>query len=319
MNPSRSRASIQPDDRHKVSNIWSANADRTERMMTKVAVLGLGAMGARMANRLVQAGHEVTVYNRSATRVQPLVAAGARSAKTMRAAAEQADIVISVLTDDAAAKAVWLEETSGALHGMRAKTMAIECSTVTPDWIRQLGAAADDRDITLLDAPVVGSRPQAEAGQLIFLVGGKAEPIEGVVPILKVMGGAIHHVGDRGAGAWMKLAVNSLFGAQIAVLAELLGMLNKAGVSPDQAMQVLGKLPVTSPAANGVGGLMAAQKYAPMFPIDLVEKDFRYALTAADSIGSSLPAVSAVQRVYAKAQQEGRGNENISGVAALYL
>ncbi|MEO1338805.1 MAG: NAD(P)-binding domain-containing protein, partial [Myxococcota bacterium] len=93
-------------------------------MMTKVAVLGLGAMGARMANRLVQAGHEVTVYNRSATRVQPLVAAGARSAKTPRAAAEQADIVISVMTDDASARAVWLEETSGALHGMRAKTMA---------------------------------------------------------------------------------------------------------------------------------------------------------------------------------------------------
>ncbi|MEM7678870.1 MAG: NAD(P)-dependent oxidoreductase, partial [Myxococcota bacterium] len=264
-------------------------------------------------------GHDVTVYNRTPARTEPLVAANARAASSPREAVAQADVVFSILTDDSAAETVWLDETTGALQGLRASTIAVECSTVTPAWIQRLGAAADERQVTLLDAPVIGSRPQAEAGQLIFVVGGPASATETILPLLKAMGGAVHHAGQRSAGSWMKLAVNSLFGAQIAVLAELLGMLKKAGITPDQAMSMLSKLPVTSPAAAGVGSLIATQNYAPMFPIDLVEKDFRYALDAAASVDSSLPAVSAVQRVYAKAQEKGHGNENISAVAALYL
>ena len=287
--------------------------------MSKIAVIGLGAMGARMAQRLAQAGHQLTVYNRSPERAAPLVQAGATLADSPKAAAAGADIVLTMLTDDAAAAAVWLDEAAGAIAGISPGAVALECSTVTPAWIHRLGKALDSRQVGLLDAPVAGSRPQAEAGQLIFLLGGETAIVERMRPVLMSMGGAIHHVGDRGAGAWMKLAVNSLFGAQIALVGELLGMLARAGVAPERAMATLGELPITSPAAKGVGGLVVANKHAPLFPIDLVEKDFRYALSAARSVQAELPAVEAVHRIYESARQGGHGASNISAVAKLYL
>ena len=286
--------------------------------MTHIAFLGLGAMGSRMARRLLDAGHALTVYNRSAERAAPLVAAGAPHADTPRAAVADAEVVISMLSDDAAARAVWLDETDGAAAALRANAVALECSTVTPDWIQALDRSLRDRGITLLDTPVAGSRPQAEAGQLIFLVGGPAEGLDRIRPILSAMGGAIHHVGATGAGAWMKLAVNTLFSAQVAIVAELLGTLNKAGIPPDQGLAILGELPVASPAAKGVGGLMVARKFAPMFPIDLVEKDLRYTVAAGASVSSALPIAAAVQQVFATARRAGFGDDNISGVARLY-
>ncbi len=287
--------------------------------MTRIAILGLGAMGARMARRLIDAGHELTVYNRSPDRAESLVSLGAHRADTPKEAVGGAEVVLTMLTDDQAAKSVWLDEQTGILAGIAENTVALECSTVTPSWIRTLFAILEKRRVSLLDAPVAGSRPQAETGQLIFLIGGPGEALERVRPVIDVMAGSVHHVGPSGAGAWMKLAVNSLFGAQVAVVAELLGMLDKAGIPPDQAMSTLGQLPITSPAAKGVGGLIVAGKYDPLFPIDLVEKDFRYALEAANSVESTVPVTDAVHRVYVTALQAGHGEANINGVAKLYL
>ncbi len=287
--------------------------------MTRIAVIGLGAMGARMARRLLDAGHELTVYNRTPARAEALVAAGARRADTPKDAAAGAEVVLTMLTDDDVARRVWLDPETGIATSIPEGAVALECSTVTPGWIRSLHDALSARGVALVDAPVAGSRPQAEAGQLIFMVGGPAPTVERVRPILSVMGGAIHHAGDLGAGAWLKLAVNSLFGIQVAALGELLGLLSKAGIPPDKAMAVLGEVPVTSPAAKGIGGLIVAGRHAPLFPIDLVEKDFRYALLAGRDVGAELPAVEAGRRIYARAQEAGHGDANISGVAKLYL
>ena len=287
--------------------------------MTKIAALGLGAMGARMTQRLIEAGHDVTVYNRTPDRRAPLTALGARAAESPRAAVADADVVMTILTDNDAARAVWLDEVNGIVTAIRPQTVALECSTVTPEWTQTLNRALRARDVALLDAPVVGSRPQAEAGQLVFLVGGPATALERVQPLLSTMGNAVHHVGGSGAGTAMKLAVNGLFGAQIAVLGELLGLLQKSGIAPEAAMSVLGTLAVTSPAAKGVGGLIAAGRHAPLFPIDLVEKDFRYASAAGAAVGAQTPLMDAVRAVYANAQASGHGSDNISGVAKLYL
>ena len=224
-----------------------------------------------------------------------------------------------MLTDDDAARSVWLDDQTGLIGSIAPGTVALECSTVTPSWIETLDAALKAQRVELLDAPVAGSRPQAEAGQLIFLIGGPTAALERVRPLIEPMASAVHHVGGTGAGAWMKLAVNSLFGVQVAAVAELLGLLNRAGVAPDQAMNVLGQLPVTSPAAKGVGGLMVAGKFAPMFPIDLVEKDFRYTVAAGATVEGDLPTVDAVHKVFRRAQAAGHGADNISGVAKLYL
>lgn len=287
--------------------------------MTNVAILGLGAMGARMARRLIDAGHEVVVYNRTPERAQPLVERGARSAATPARAADGADIVISVVTDDNAARAIWLDAENGALQTLGANAVAVESSTVTPAWVEELNAAVTARDGTLLDAPVAGSRPQAEAGKLIYLVGGSAAGVDKVRSVFLCMGQAVHHVGDVGAGTVMKLAVNAIFGIQVAALSEMLGMVTRAGIALDKATELLGSMPITSPALKVVGSLIAAGKYAPMFPIDLVEKDFRYIVESARALGTTAPTAAAVQAVYAEAQGAGFGGDNIAGVAQLYL
>lgn len=284
--------------------------------MSNIAFLGLGAMGVRMARRLIDAGHTLVVYNRTAARAAPLTEVGATVADTPAEAVADADVVITMLTDDAAARSVWLDPTHGIITRIRPSAVALECSTVTPAWIQTLAEAIGGQ--SLLDAPVAGSRPQAEAGQLIFLVGGEAETLERARSLVEVMGSAIHHIGPTGAGAWMKLAVNSLFGVQVAVVAELLGMLKKAGLTPERSMEVLGALPVTSPAVMGVGGLMVAGRHAPLFPIDLVEKDFGYAIDAARSVDSRLPTVEATRQSYIDAQAAGHGGDNLSGVSKLF-
>jgi 3-hydroxyisobutyrate dehydrogenase len=191
----------------------------------RIAVLGLGAMGSRMAARLLGAGHQVSVYNRSAGPAHDLVAAGAVAGKTPRAAAEGAEIVIAMVRDNEASRAIWCDEQDGALRGFGAGAIAIESSTLTPGWVRELGAEVQQAGARFLDAPVVGSRPQADAGQLIHLVGGDADIFDRAKGVLSALGGAAHHVGPVGAGARLKLAVNALFGVQVAALAELLALL----------------------------------------------------------------------------------------------
>jgi len=285
-------------------------------MTMTVAVLGLGAMGTRMAQRLLGAGFEVRVFNRTATRCEPLVSAGATAHRTPADAARGADVVLSMVRDDQASERVWLEPDTGALQGMDTHAVAVECSTLSPAWVARLGAAASQRGVALVDAPVVGSRPQAEAGALVVLAGGAETSISTIEPVLAAVAGAVHHLGPVGRGCAMKLAVNALFGVQVAAVAELLAALRSAGIQPSDAMDVLGALAVCSPAAKGVGGLMVAERYAPQFPVELVDKDLGYALSLVPPGGA--PVVDATRGVFARATQAGLGHENLVAVAKLY-
>lgn len=283
-----------------------------------IAVLGLGAMGSRMAARLIEAGYPVTVYNRSDGRASELVAKGAAAGSTPREAARGASVVISCVRDDEAARAVWLDADRGALAAMEPGSLMVESSTLTPDCVRELSRAAATRGVGFVDAPVVGSRPQAEAGQLIYLVGGDSGPLARARPILERLGGAIHHVGPAGTGAAMKLAVNALFAIQIAALGELFAIVDRAGVEPAAALEILSALPVTSPAVKGAGGLIVTDNHAPMFPIELVEKDLGFVEELADRTGASAPTTAAAREVYARALAAGSGGLNITGVAKLF-
>ncbi|QCI79787.1 NAD(P)-dependent oxidoreductase [Hankyongella ginsenosidimutans] len=181
-----------------------------ETKMAKIAFLGLGAMGARMAARLLAAGHDLTVWNRTEGRAADMLAQGARWMPTPRAAADGQDIVFSMLRDDDAATEVWLGRT--ALDGLAEGAVGVECSTLSLPGIQRLAGAFAAAGRSFIDAPLAGSRPQAEAGSLIFLAGGEAADIEGVRPVLLAMGGALHHAGPTGAGCLAKLTVNALFG-----------------------------------------------------------------------------------------------------------
>lgn len=266
--------------------------------MTRVAVLGLGAMGRRMAERLVAAKLDVVTWTRSTATDAP------------RAAAAGADVVLSMLTDDRACREVWLTPDTGALFGLRAGSIAIESSTTTPAWALELRARVLDRGAEFLEAPVVGSRPQAEAGALVFLAGGAASSVERARPVLQAMGSTVHHVGETPAGAAAKLVANALFASQVAMLAELLA----GSLDPHRTLEALAPLPIMSPAAKTAGTAMLEKRFDPMFPLALVEKDIRYALAG----GSALPMTTQLLDVVSRANARGLAELNITALAKLY-
>ena len=285
--------------------------------MTKIAVLGLGAMGSRMAANLVQAGHQVTVWNRSPEAAAPLTTAGATQAATPRQAAAGAEFVMAMLRDNAASSQVWLDPDNGALAGMAEGAIAIESSTLTAEWVRELGAQLAGRGVSLLEAPVAGSRPQAESGQLVYLLGGDAGTAQRAEPLLKTMGSAIHHVGPLGAGALAKLATNTLLGIQVEVLAELVGMLERAGADVEATLKAVAATPVWSVVAQRAADSMLAGQFAPQFPVELIEKDFGYTVETAGS-EQAVPAIAAVRGVFRQGIERGLGKQHMTAVVRLF-
>ena len=286
--------------------------------MNKVAMLGIGAMGERMAKCLLRAGYQLAVYNRTAARTESLCSAGASGFSTPREAAAASDVIISMVTDDHASRQVWQHESEGALAAIGSGQVCVEMSTVTPDRVLKLAARVDAAGAGFIDAPVVGSRPQAESGQLVILAGGDPQVVSQVAHVFAAMAAATRHMGPVGAGAIAKLAVNFLYATQVAALAELLALSRQSGIEDARIASLLGALPVTSPAAAGALKLMAAGTYAPMFPIDLVVKDLGYFEALAAGRRSSAPVAAAVRRVYETASAAGFGGDNIHGVIKTY-
>jgi 3-hydroxyisobutyrate dehydrogenase len=286
--------------------------------MTTIAVLGLGAMGSRMAARLLGAGHRVHVYNRSRAPTAALASKGAIVAASPRDAARQADVVISMVADDDAARAIWLADKTGALHGLRDGAIAIESSTLTPGYAAELARAIEARGARFLAAPVIGSRPHAEAGKLTYLVGGSAQVLEQVRALLSQLGATIHHVGPVESALVMKLAVNTFLGTEVALLGEVLTALKKTGVETARAIEILNAAPIASPAMQRIAGLIGARAFAPNFTIQLMAKDMRYFAETAERAGAATPIANAVGRVFAEAAEQPFGAEDMSGVVRYY-
>ena len=288
--------------------------------MANVSILGLGAMGSRMALHLTGGEHALTIWSRSRGSAQDaLIASGAaRRASTIRDAAARADVVVSMVRDDEAARSIWLVPEVGALDAMRPGAIAIESSTLTPRCVRDLAAAASSRGVRFLEAPVVGSRPQAEAASLIYLVGGDRAVLDDVAPVLRRMGSVIHHVGPVGHAAVLKLAVNAMLAVQVAALAETLSLVETAGLDLARAVDVLGALPVCSPAAKAAASSMVAHAFAPSFPVALATKDLGYALDVAAELSLQPPLLRATRDVLATAIARGHAADHLTSLIALY-
>lgn len=286
--------------------------------MTTVAVLGMGAMGSRMAHNLLKSGHRVVVYNRTVSRSASLKDKGATVAQSPREAAEQSEMIISVVRDDAASREVWFGDGKGALHGLKSGAIAIESSTVTTSWVQELDSAVRAKGAHFLSAPVVGSLKQAEAGQLIYLVSGDESVAGRAQPVILDMGAASHYVGAVENAAVFKLAVNALLGVQVAAVSELLALLSHSGLEEGRAVEVLCALPTMSPAAKGAAALILERSFTPLFTVDLIEKDLSYALHQAEVAGTTLPTTTAVRAVFQKAQESGLGDENMTAVFKLF-
>ena len=282
--------------------------------MNTVAFLGLGVMGSGMAARLLGAGFQVVVWNRTPARAEPLVQKGARLAASPADAASAADVIVAMVADDAASRDVWLGR-DGALASAPPAAIAIECSTVSPAWIVELGGEAAARRCALLDAPVLGSRPQAADGQLVFLVGGDAAVLERVRPALESMSRAIVHLGPVASGARMKLVNNFMAGVQAATLAEALAMIEGIGLDRDAAFSVLANGAPGSPLVKTVGPRMVARDYDVNFALSLMRKDLSYAIDEGAAHGVTLSIAAAARALYDQAVGAGLGDRDFSAVA----
>jgi len=281
-----------------------------------IAFLGLGIMGTGMAHRLLGAGFPLTVYNRNADKAKALGAAGAKIAATPRVAAAGADFVITMVADDVAARAVWLGE-SGALAGAKAGAILVECSTVTPEWIAELAAAAQKKGCLLLEAPVTGTKPHAAAGELTFLVGGDAKVLEQARPVLAVMSKAILHLGPHGSGAHIKLLNNFLCGVQAVSFAEALVFIEKSGLNRMQALDFILNGNPGSPLVKTMATRMLGGDFTPNFSMKWMAKDLAYSVAAGKKLSVDLATVATAQAALEKGIAAGLGEKDFSAVVEL--
>jgi 3-hydroxyisobutyrate dehydrogenase/2-hydroxy-3-oxopropionate reductase len=263
-------------------------------------------MGSRMARRLLDAGHELVVWNRDPARVAPLVDAGATAAETPAEAAREADVVVIMVSDPTALREV-TEGPEGVAAGVSSPTSVLQMATVGPQAIEQLAAALPD-GVGLVDAPVLGSLPEAEAGTLRVFAGGDAELVGRLEPLLSVLGSVVQ-VGPIGAGSAAKLVVNStLFGA-LAVLGEALALADALGLSRDVAFEVLSTTPIAAQAERRRPAIESGD-YPPRFALSLARKDADLVLEAAGDSGAELRVGDAARSWLAEAEASGRGDDD---------
>jgi 3-hydroxyisobutyrate dehydrogenase len=280
-----------------------------------IAFIGLGTMGSAMAQNLLQSGFSVIVYNRTRDRALPLQALGAEIVDTPKAAAQNADAVFTMVTDDAASRAVWLGE-QGILAGVNPQTILIESSTVSPNWIRELSDRAEG--LRLLDAPVAGSQPQAIGKELIFLVGGDRDTVAQALPLFQAMGKSVMHLGDLGSGILMKLISNLMIGVQVATLAEALNFAQNSGLDMVQVVQALSNGSAGSPVVRAKAAQITAQNFTPNFALHLLHKDLGYALEEAGKQNAPLPTTAIAREFYRMAMKQGLGDRDFTAIARVF-
>jgi len=282
--------------------------------MKKIAFLGIGVMGAGMSARLLDAGFPVTVWNRNRARAEPLAQRGASVAATPREAASDADVVIAMVADDDASRTAWTGE-AGALEGLREGSVAIECSTLSPEWIADLATLVVDRGASFLDAPVTGSKPQAASGEVMFLVGGDAAVLDSVREVLRPMSRDAVYMGPVGSGSKMKLVNNFQSAVQAVALGEALALSERSGLDPVAAMHVLVHGAPGSPLVKTVGARMLARDYSVNFFLRLMRKDVSYALDEARRNGVELRTAAAALEAFDTAIEAGWAEADFASVA----
>ncbi len=281
-----------------------------------IAILGLGIMGAGMARRLLAANFPLAVYNRNREKSVPFGADGAFVASSPREAASRAQIVLSMVSDDSASRNVWLGE-NGALTGATTNSLLIESSTLSVGWIQELAAKAAERQCQFLDAPVTGTKPHAESGQLLFLVGGSADALDAARSVFSVLGRDVVHLGPTGSGALMKLVNNFLCGVQTASFGEAMSLVDAGGLDRAKAISILNGGAPGSGILKRIADRMAANDFSPTFALRWMAKDVTYALADASARGVSLQTASAALSVLQQAIAQGHGDEDFAAVTKL--
>jgi 3-hydroxyisobutyrate dehydrogenase len=293
-------------------------------MKPNVGFIGLGLMGAPMARNLLRAGFPLTVWNRTKSKANALVREGAKLADSPREAAAQADVLITIVSDPPALEEVlWgksgADNTSkGALAALHPGSVLVDSSTVSPDLARRVAAACAEKGVDFLDAPVTGGTWGAEKGEIVFMVGGKAEVLDRVKPVLEPMGKKFFLLGPSGAGQTVKLGMNLLLALEVNALVEALALVTAAGVQPEKLVEVMQSSMGRAPLLDVKAPLILKNEYPASFPLRLMHKDMRLALELAREYGVKLPAGEAAYATFSAVKDAAKDDPDFAAVARFW-
>lgn len=280
----------------------------------RIGFVGLGTMGARMAERLLNAGHDLIVHNRTRGKEEPLAALGARRAATPAECAAQRDLVIVMVSDTPDVQAVVLGD-EGAVLGMEAGSVLVDMSTISPATTRRLAAALAEHDVAMLDAPVSGGSEGAATGALSIMVGGDEEVLARVRPALDVLGKTVTHVGGIGAGQVAKAVNQVILAGTYASVAEGMALAQAAGIDVQAALRAWSGGAAASWVLENRAANMLAGTYPLGFRTRLHRKDLGIALAAARDLGVAIPVAAFVEQLETSLVKLGYGDEDVSNIA----
>ncbi len=282
-------------------------------MNTRIGFAGLGLMGGRMARHYLEKGFPLTVWNRTADRCAPLVAAGAAQARTPRELAERSDVVVACVSDPPAVERLVFAE-DGLLGAARPGFTYLEASTISPSMARRVDEALRAKGARMLEAPVTGSKTGAEKGTLILMTGGPRALHDELMPVMMAIGSKAIHCGEMGQGSVVKLIGNGMISFMLEGLCEGLVLAKKAGIPQETVLEVVMASGYQSPYFPFKGAAIAKRDWDQHFSIDLLVKDQTLALEEGAAHGVPMPGLAAIREVFQSARARGWGAEDIAAV-----
>jgi 3-hydroxyisobutyrate dehydrogenase-like beta-hydroxyacid dehydrogenase len=281
--------------------------------MSTVGFIGLGTMGGRVAGRLLDHGHELYGTDRTKDKAQALIDRGLQWRSSPREVAAAADVVFSMITDDAALEAITAGP-DGILAGMAEGKVYVDMSTVSPRASRELAERVEATGARMLDAPVSGSVPQVESGTLAIFVGGTDEAFATAAPLLGELGQTVTHIGANGQGLLVKLAVNISLAVQTLAFSEGLTLAERAGIDPKLAADTMSTSSIGSPMLKARVPLLLDLPEEAWFDVEMMHKDIRLAQEAAAELAVPLPTAAAAEEMLTKATELGYGHRDLAAL-----
>ena len=279
--------------------------------MASLGFIGLGVMGSRMAKRLLDAGYSVTGYNRTKSKAQWLLDAGMKWADSPRAAVESSATAFSMIANNSALRAV-TEGDNGIVAGLSGGKIYVEMSTVSPAAIRELAKQVEAKGADMLDAPVSGSSITLEEGKLSFMVGGKREVFEKVLPYLQAIGPKATYVGGHGLAASMKVATNLSLAVQMLAFSEGLLLAEKSGIPRETAAEVLFNSVIASPMVKYRGPFVLKMPDEALFDVNMMQKDLLLALEMGRQLDVPLPTTAVTNEFLTAARGMGLAEKDFA-------
>lgn len=285
--------------------------------MKNIGFIGLGTMGGPMASNLLKHGFTVTVYNRTAGKTEALEREGARTAATPAEAAQGADVVITMISDDAALREVVFAD-NGLIHSIRSGMTIIDCSTVSPQLSKELAQRFGEHGAPFLDAPVTGSKPAAIDGTLVFMIGGARQTVDEQRDVLEAMGSKLLHMGPNGSGSIAKLAHNTMVGIHNVALAEGMSIASRGGLDPAMFLDLVLAGSAGSKAAELKGRKIIDHDYTNQFSLKLMLKDLKLSSELSAGLNIPTPLLDSARNVFQTGLGMGYGELDLSSVTQCY-